>query len=73
MKFIHNGSFYQQSPLRKYYLSLKAYFMGIKFFVRIMMNYPTSVVGNELTISQAWQLAHSHQDTKIGRTCQIEW
>ena len=73
MKFIHNGSYYRQNAIRKNWLNFKAYFMGIAFFMRCMIDYGETVIANELTIKEVWDLAHSLQDVKIGRICQIEW
>lgn len=71
--WVECGSYYFQNKFKRFYLNIKAYLHATRKFIVCLHHYNDSIIANELTITDCWNLCCSEGDGRIGRYGKIEW
>jgi hypothetical protein len=67
-KFEKTGSYYHKNSLFKCCLMIKRGFIAVKMFAMCLLDYKESIIGNDFSLSECWDLCLAQGDMETGRT-----
>ena len=67
MKFEKYGSYWTYPMWKRMYLNILYWFKGFYLFIKCLLDYDTSIKGNEFTILDTWSLCFSIQEARMGK------